>query len=331
MNKVKFSKNINLEKNVLKKLLPERLKKGFPIVIKMHFGEPGNPNAFTAKDLKPLVEILDEMGFETVLTDTPVAYNSPRGTKAGYEQVVKDRGYSALAKCYIEDQYLKQKVGDLEFEVAKILAEAKNVIVLSHVKGHECAGFGGAIKNLGMGALSAKSKSMIHDASKPVLDPDLCVGCGICASACPANAITIQNSLAEADLNLCYGCSICQIVCPQQALQPQVKNFDEALAMGAVAAIKLMPKNTFYINVLKNIAQTCDCDSSASPILAKDLGTLYSDSAVTIDQASIDLINKKEGKDVFYQANRKDPKLQIDYAAQHADLSKEYQLETIEK
>ena len=330
MNKVKFSKNINLDKTFLKKLLAKQFEPGFPVVIKLHFGEPGNPNAFSASDVKPLVEGLEELGFEVILIDTPVAYNSPRGSKTGYEEVVKKRGYTKFSKCYIEDQYIEQKVGDLEFEVAKILAEAKNVLVLTHIKGHECAGFGGAIKNLGMGALSAKSKSLIHSLSKPILNPDLCVGCGVCASACPANAITIQNNLAEVNLNLCYGCSICQIVCPQSALQAQSKNFDEALAMGAVAAIKLMPKNTFYINVLKNIAKNCDCDNQASPILADDIGILYADNPVAIDQASVDLINDREGKDVFYQANNKDPKLQIDYAAVHGQLDKEYQLEELE-
>jgi uncharacterized Fe-S center protein len=327
MNKIKFSTNISLDKNFLKGLLVNQFKPGFPVVVKLHFGEPGNPHAFKPSDVEPLVRALQELNFEVILTDTPVAYDSPRGSKQGYEKLVEKQGYSKLTNCYIEDQYLKQRVGDLEFEVAKILAEAKNVLVLSHVKGHECAGFGGAIKNLGMGALSAKSKNLIHNASKPVLNPELCVGCAVCANACPASAITIQDGLAEANLNLCYGCSICQIVCPQGALRPKIKTFDEGLAMGAVAAIKLMPKNTFYINVIKNIAKGCDCEGREMPILANDIGILYGDNPVAIDQASVDLINEKETKDVFYEANNKDPKLQIDYVAQYADLSKKYQLE----
>jgi len=107
--------------------------------------------------------------------------------------------------------------------------------------------FGGAIKNLGMGALSAASKAMIHDASKPIINPDLCIGCGTCAQLCPAKAIDMVDGKAVPDHNRCFGCSICEIACPQLALQPKVKLFDEALAMGAVAAIKLMSKNLFIL------------------------------------------------------------------------------------
>lgn len=327
MNKVKFSSKTELNKNELKEILKGRFKSNHPVVIKLHFGEPGNPNAFTPKDIQPLIEALNELNFEVVLTDTPVTYSSPRNSKAGYEKVVKDRGYGELnARSYIEDQYVDQEVGDLKFEVAKILADAENLIILSHVKGHECAGFGGAIKNLGMGALSAKTKAMIHDVSKPVVNEDLCVGCGLCASHCPAGAINIEEGKANPNLNACWGCSICQIVCPEGALTPKKKSFDEALAMGAVAAIKLMPKSTFYINVIKNISKACDCEGGATPILAKDLGTIYAETAVLADQASIDLLRKANNYDVFEKANHKDPNLQIKFAADHANLNREYEL-----
>ena len=324
MTHLKFSNKFDFQEDFLKEDFASRFSKNSPVVIKMHFGEPGNPNAFTKEDVKPLLKILTDLGLETLLVDTPVTYHSPRDSKIGYEKVVVKHGFDQLSKFLIEDEYVIQKVGGLDFEVAKVLAESKNLIVLSHVKGHECAGFGGAIKNLGMGALSAKSKSFIHDSAKPVLEENLCVGCGTCANLCPAKAIEIKNGKMTVDYDKCYGCSICQIQCPHLALKPKLKIFDEALAMGAMSAVKLMPKNTFYINVIKKVVQFCDCSNCDSPKLAEDVGVLYGDNPVAIDQASIDLIKKSAGNDVFKIANHKDPYLQIAYASQYSGLSREY-------
>jgi len=330
MNQVKFSSKTKLDVAELKEVLVGRFVAGEPVIVKVHFGEPGNPNAFTPNDVKPLVEALKDLGFKTILTDTPVTYSSPRNSKAGYEQVVTERGYREISDCFIEDDYVKQQVGDLEFEVAKNLTAAKNMLVLSHVKGHECAGFGGAIKNLGMGALSPATKAMIHDVSKPIINPDLCIGCGTCAQLCPAKAIDMVEGKAVPDHGRCFGCSICELACPQLALQPKKKIFDEALAMGAVAAIKLMPENTFYINVINRVSKVCDCDSdSHAPIIAADLGIVYAETAVLADQASIDLLREKEGNHPFEKANHKDPMLQIKHAAEYGDMGREYDLEQL--
>lgn len=326
MTHIKFSTNFNFQEDFLKKEFANRFNKNYPVVIKMHFGEPGNPNTFTAEEIKPLLKILTGLGFETLLIDTPVTYNSPRDSKLGYEKVVRQHGYDKISKFLIEDQYIQQKIADSDFEVAKVLAESKNLIVLSHVKGHECAGFGGAIKNLGMGALSAASKSSIHNGAKPVLDENLCIGCGICANLCPAKAIEIRNGKMVVDFEKCYGCSICQIHCPHLALKPKLRVFDESLAMGAMAAVKLMPTNTFYINVIKKVVKLCDCAGNDSPKLSEDIGVLYGDNPVAIDQASVDLIKKTVGHEVFKEANHKDPYSQIDYAAQYGGLSREYDL-----
>jgi len=327
MTHIKFSTNFDFQEDFLKKEFANRFDKQYPVVIKMHFGEPGNPNAFTPEDIKPLLKILTDLDFETLLIDTPVTYHSPRDSKLGYEKVVREHGYDKISKFLIEDQYVKQKIGDSDFEVAKVLAESKNLIVLSHVKGHECAGFGAAIKNLGMGALSAKSKSFIHDSAKPVLDESLCIGCGTCARLCPAEAIEIKDGKMVVDYEKCYGCSICQINCPHLALKPKLRMFDESLAMGAMAAVKLMPANTFYINVIKRVVKLCDCAGHDSPKLAEDVGVLYADNPVAIDQASVDLIKKTVGHEVFERANHKDPYSQIAYAAEYGGLSREYELE----
>lgn len=327
MDRVKFVENISVSKEELVEIFKDKFVPNEKVIVKMHFGEPGNETAFKPEDVKPYIEALKELGHEVLMVDTPVAYNSVRNTKEGYEKAIKERGYDSIGEYKVVDEYVNVNVDNLEFEVARDLAEAKNVLVLSHVKGHECAGFGGAIKNLGMGALSSKTKKMIHALSKPEIDIAKCIGCGVCARLCPAKAIIIESEKANPDINKCWGCSICEINCPQKALTPNGRIFDEALAMGASSAIKVMPKNTFYVNVIKNITKSCDCESNSGNIIAGDIGTLFSSNPVAVDTASIDLINKKEGKDIFKEVNKKDPKLQLEYAEKYSGFKKEYELE----
>jgi uncharacterized Fe-S center protein len=327
MSEVTYFNQVSLSKETIKQTLKDKFLENERVVIKLHFGEPGNETALTPKDVKPYVEAIQELGHEVLMVDTPVAYDSPRNSKEGYEKAIKERGYDEVGPYTVSDEYINSELGGYTFEVAKELAEAKNVLVLSHVKGHACAGFGGAIKNLGMGALSKESKMLIHGGSKPVIDKEKCIGCEVCTRLCPANAITMKDGKADPNLDMCWGCSICQINCASEALTPKSDIFDKLLALGGVSAMNLMPKTTFYFNIIKNITQFCDCEEDSGEIIANDLGTLFSQNPVAIDNASVDLINKKEGKDVFKEMNNKDPKLQIQYAQEVSDFEMEYNLD----
>ncbi len=295
------------------------------ILVKIHFGEPGNKTAFFPKDIEPITNALKSLGLKPTFIDTPVAYDSPRNTVAGYGQVVRDRGFDKLAPFIISDNFIEVKTKDLTAKICKELMEAKNLLVISHVKGHECAGFGGAIKNFGMGGMLPDSKRDIHDLCKPVFRENTCTGCGTCARLCPAHAIEIVNAKAQVDLNKCYGCSICQINCPTNSLNPKIALFDDLLAQGAAACINNLPKNSFYVNFIQNITKSCDCESDSGEILAPDRGILFSDNPIAIDQASVDIIGKK----IFENSNHKDPTLQIKYAESYTKFTADYQLENI--
>lgn len=325
MTTIKYLQDKNQLETVSQKIFSDFYPKDQEILIKIHFGEPGNQTALFPKDVVPIISALKSLGLKPTFIDTPVAYNSPRNTVSGYEQVVRDRGYDKLAPFIISDHFVEVKTKDLTVKVCKELTEAQNLLVISHVKGHECAGFGGAIKNFGMGGMLPESKRDIHGGSKPIFTELTCTGCGTCARLCPAHAIEIVNSKASVDLNKCWGCSICQINCPTKSLNPKLATFDDLLAQGAAACINNLPKNSFYINLIQNITKSCDCESDPGPILAPDRGVLFSDNPVAIDQASIDII----GKEIFKNSNHKDPILQINYAQNYTKFTNEYQLENL--
>ncbi|HUW21481.1 MAG TPA: DUF362 domain-containing protein [Candidatus Bathyarchaeia archaeon] len=325
MNKVYFLKGFSRLESVSKKLLAGFYRPKSKILVKLHFGEPGNQTAFFPKDIKPIVNALKSLKLKPILIDTPVVYNSLRNTVEGYTNVLRQRGFDKLAPFVISDQFIKVKTKDFTAEVCRELVEANGVLVVSHVKGHGCSGFGGAIKNLGMGGVSKKTKGIEHDLSKPKF-VSACRGCGTCASVCPAGAIKMLNDKAEIDLKRCYGCSLCGIVCPYKCLAPKKRSFDDLLAQGAAAVINHLPPKTFYVNVIKNVTKDCDCATDSGKIVAGDLGVLFSENPVAIDKASIDLLRQANKREVFEEITHKNPLLHVNYTAGYIGNNLSYSL-----
>ena len=50
------------------------------------------------------------------------------------------------------------------------------------------------------------------------VDEELCVGCGECAKACPAQLLIMENGKAGARDDECLGCQSCATVCPVGAV-----------------------------------------------------------------------------------------------------------------
>jgi len=318
MNKVSF---LSSEEN-LKDIAAAHFQEAFSgseVYVKIHFGEPGNEAAFTPERIKPFVDALKELNLKPILIDTPVTYESARNTVAGYEKVVEQRGYDELAECVVSNDAVEIETKVYTAEVCRELIEAENVLVLSHVKGHMGTGFGGAIKNLGMGGVTKETKALEHESAQPEVVSD-CKQCGTCEEVCPVDAIRVEEQ-PEINREECIGCSICTIECPHGTLEPRVSYFDDLLGQAAGAVISNCSGNVFYCNFLKDIVKLCDCAVDPGETIAGDVGFLFSDSAIAIDQASVDLIREENQEKVFKKHNVKDPLLQVEYACKHLDKS----------
>jgi hypothetical protein len=327
VNKVFFSE----DENIFLENLKSELKGYFSgkVAIKLHMGEAGNKYFLKPNFVKKVVEVLKKNGVEPFLFDSLVVYNSPRGSVKGYLGIVKEHGFDKVGcPVVISDDFIEQEIvidgKKVVFQVCKDLVEADGVLVLSHVKGHLCSGLGAGIKNLGMGALSKKSKGMIHGGGEPVYVSG-CDLCGICSENCPNRNIRYDKGRLFFDKNWCCGCSNCVVVCPKNAIRAKTTLFSNLLAGGALAALKNF-KKTFFINVIKDVAKFCDCEADAGPLVAPDVGYLMSKDLTSIDKAAYDLIVEKTGKDIFKEIHHVSPLSHIESFAKIANASLGYKL-----
>jgi len=299
--------------------------KGARLPIKLHMGEPGNRYYISPSLVKLAVDKLKEAGAEPFLFDTTVAYPTPRANKAGYEDIAYRHGFRKKdmgCEVVIGEEGVEVVEGGQSFQVARQIYESTHLMVMSHVKGHLLAGFGGAIKNLGMGGVTKDSKRMIHSMSLPRHSPDKCNHCGSCAEVCPDQAITVDPEWEKTN---CPGCGKCVAACPTGALTYEVMDLQRGLALSAKACI--LEKRVIYINTLINITRNCDCVPDPGSIICPDIGYLASSELAAIDRASLDMINEVK-PDLFLEHNGVDPARQVNYA-QEIGLASDYQLVTL--
>lgn len=301
--------------------------------VKLHMGEYGNLNYIRPPIAGAVVKSLKNKNIEPFLFDSTTLYKGSRYTQKNYQKTARVNGYTQdTVGCPIiisnEGKKVRNKLLG-EIFVAKPLTEAKGLIVLSHFKGHPDAGFGGAIKNLGMGSVTRVTKSAIHTLSQPKLDLAKCIGCGKCVKVCPNKAITIEGKKSHFNYDNCFGCGSCMVVCPQKALSPKVAKMRHLLTEAASCVIKQFSKTKIlYINVLMDIANHCDCFADSGEAVCHNIGILVSQDIVAIEQASLDLVNKtSNGR--FGKLYLIDGKDQIEYAKKIGLGNDKYKLEII--
>jgi uncharacterized Fe-S center protein len=194
------------------------------------------------------------------------------------------------------------------------------LVSVAHLTGHMVTGFGGTLKNLGMGLASRAGKLDQHSAVSPSVAPEKCVLCLRCMAACPAGAISEEADAARIASELCIGCAECLAVCPEKAIRinwgQESGQVQRSVAEYAAAILHALDRRAVFINLLNQITKDCDCLGHTGQPLVGDVGIAASSDPVALDQASLDWVREIAGRDLFAQAW---PDLKPEIQLQHAE------------
>ena len=242
------------------------LKRDELTAIKLHFGEMGNDTHLRPQLVRKVVDLVKQEKAKPFLTDTNTLYSGSRKNSVDHLNTAYAHGFAPCtvnAPIIIADGLNGQSQVDVpvnlkhfkETHIAREIHDADSMVVLSHVKGHEMAGFGGAIKNLAMGCASFWGKRAQHQ-TRVSMDHGICIGCASCAKVCPAHAISMakdgDKKVAQVDQEKCIGCFECITVCEPKAItadwNTELFDFVERIAEYAYGAVQNKKGKVIYIN-----------------------------------------------------------------------------------
>ena len=278
------------------------------VAIKMHFGELGNLAYLRPNYAKAVADVVKENGGMPFLTDCNTLYPGSRKHALEHMDCANMNGFNTVTTgCQIiigdglrgtDDILVPVPNGEYckEAYIGRAIMDADIFISLTHFKGHEQAGFGGTIKNIGMGCGSRAGKMQQHQSGHPHVIEDLCRGCRRCSKECGSDAISYENKKAWIDPDKCKGCGRCLAVCPKDAIKPSVSNSTAILSCKiseyAYAVVKDRP--AFHISLRVDVSPFCDCHAENDVPIIPDVGMLASFDPVALDQACVDLCSKAE-------------------------------------
>ncbi len=318
------------------------VKDGDKAVIKMHFGEEGNTGYVRPEMIRTITDLVKEKNGSCVISDTNTLYRGRRVRSEEHEKLAREHGFIAMtagALAVVPDERdaencVSVPVNKSFVKEAKILRLYRNADVLigvAHFKGHMVTGFGGALKNIGMGCASREGKLFQHSTLSPVVYAKKCTGCGECASVCPVDAIFLVKNISTIDQTKCIGCASCIAACRFDAIDvnwgASAGVLQEKMTEYAYAVLHGRKKNLF-VNFATKITAECDCLAKDDPRIVGDVGILVSNDPVAIDQASYDLVCQKAGgRDVFKESHPKsESRKQIGHAEKLGLGTKNYEL-----
>ncbi len=308
--------------------ISKKFSKGDLIAIKVHFGELGNTSFIKPIYLRPIIELLKKSGANPYMTDTNTLYVGMRTNSVDHLHNASLNGFNystlqipAIIADGLRGENSEQVEVNLELnktvELASDIVHSDGMIVVSHFKGHEVSGFGGAIKNISMGCASRRGKLDMHSKTRPAVKAKGCISCAKCVSACQVKAIEMKDKAFITER--CVGCARCIAVCPTQAIQVQWNQSSDStqkkMIEYAYGTAKALNGKIIYMNILTDMSPACDCYPGNDEPITHNIGYMASLDPVAIDKASYDLVLKQAGYDPF---KKEYPQINIAVQFEHA-------------
>ncbi|MEK7814000.1 MAG: DUF362 domain-containing protein [Candidatus Desantisbacteria bacterium] len=295
---------------MMKKLpIEDMIKPGEMTAIKLHFGEQGTFAYIHPVWVREVVETIKKRNANLFLTDTTSLYAGGRSYAVTHIETALSHGfaYPCINAPIIISDGLKGQDGVKvvidknhfkDVSIASGIYHADSMIVLTHFKGHVLSGFGGALKNIGMGCADKAGKYKMHLGATPMIKPELCKRCLLCVSSCPGKAISLTEQAPQVDSKHCLGCGQCFSFCKNGVFKinwdsTQPDTVIEKMVEFAYGALLNKDGRVFFINFLLNITPGCDCLPFSDACIVPDIGIALSLDPVALDQASVDMVNQQ--------------------------------------
>lgn len=287
------------------------IRTGDLTAVKLSFGERGNTAFLRPVFVRKAVDMIKAKGGKPFLTDTNTLYHGSRTDSVDHVSLAVEHGFGLaqtgapviMADGLRSESWTKVDVGLKHFKHVKlgsVVREADALVSLAHFKGHMLLGFGGTLKNLGMGLGSRSQKQLMHGgAVRPEFVKGVkCIGCGRCVEVCLQGAVQVHKGRARFDPDRCVGCADCIAACPARCLRilwtekPEVVG--EKTVETACGVLRLMKDKALFVNVILDVSPECDCFPFADVPVSPNIGIVASRDPVAVDQAAADLVNARE-------------------------------------
>jgi uncharacterized Fe-S center protein len=278
--------------------------------VKIHFGEQGNTAYIRPVFIRKILQTLQEFEAKPFLTDANTLYVGTRSDSVSHIHTAIENGFSyssmdatpiIIADGLRGKNETKVQISQTNCQhvyIGSEIIDADALVSVAHFKGHEISGFGGTLKNLGMGCASRRGKLDIHSNVSPRIKRKTCIGCGECEKHCPAGAIHLEEKKAYLDKEKCIGCGECVVRCPTESVNVNwnqtVPIFLEKMMEYTLGVLKNKKGRAFFINFITDISPKCDCLSYCESPIISNVGVLAATDPVAIDQAGVDLVNQQK-------------------------------------